>query len=61
MRLLFLFRHHYHKDRDVWTWFSDHRKYITVYNLPAYSPEFNALERIWHYTRLNGTHNRYFA
>jgi len=51
----------YHKDRDVWVWFSDHRKDLEVYNLPAYSPELNALERIWHHTRLHGTHNLYFA
>lgn len=51
----------YHKDHDVWTWFSDHRKYIEVHNLPAYSPQFNALERVWHHTRVHGTHNRYFS
>jgi transposase len=51
----------YHKNRNVWAWFSEHRRYIEVYNLPAYSPEFNALEKIWHHTRLHGTHNRYFA
>jgi transposase len=50
----------YHRDRNVWQWFSEHRKYIEVYNLPRYSPELNALERIWHHTRLHGTHNRYF-
>jgi len=50
----------YHKDGEVWRWFSDQRKYFQVYNLPAYSPQFNALERIWHFTRLHGTHNRYF-
>lgn len=41
--------------------FADHRKYLEVYNLPAYSPQLNALERIWHHTRLHGTHNRYFV
>lgn len=50
----------YHKDRIVWDWFRDHRKQVEVSNLPAYSPELNALERIWHYTRHHGTHNRYF-
>ncbi|MBI4739576.1 IS630 family transposase [Candidatus Woesearchaeota archaeon] len=50
----------YHKDKDVWSWFSDHRRRIEVHNLPPYSPELNALERIWHHTRLHGTHNRYF-
>jgi transposase len=50
----------YHKDRTVWDWFSSHRKYIEVFNLPAYSPDLNALERIWRHTRHRGTHNRYF-
>jgi len=50
----------YHKDKNVWQWFAEHRKQIEVYNLPPYSPEFNALERIWHHTRLHATHNRYF-
>ena len=31
-----------------------------VFNLPPYSPEFNAEERLWHYTRMCTTHNRYF-
>ena len=31
-----------------------------VYNLPPYSPEFNAAEPLWKYTRKVGTHNRYF-
>ena len=32
-----------------------------MFPLPKYSPEYNAQERLWHYTRQNGTHNRYFA
>lgn len=51
----------YHKDKTVWRWFADHRKYMEVFNLPAYSPQFNAIERIWHHARVHGTHNRYFA
>lgn len=51
----------YHKDGAVWDWFRAHRAYIEVSNLPAYSPELNALERIWHHTRHSSTHNRYFA
>jgi len=50
----------YHKDEIVWEWFSDNRKYIEVYNLPPYSPEFNAAEPLWKHTRKTGTHNRYF-
>ena len=51
----------YHKDSAVWDWFGDNRKWIEVYNLPPYSPEFNAAEPLWKYTRKNGTHNKYFA
>lgn len=50
----------YHKDRQVWDWFKDNRKWMEVYNLPPYSPELNATERLWHHTRISGTHNRYF-
>lgn len=51
----------YHKDANVWKWFSENRKWLEVYNLPPYTPELNATERLWHYTRITGTHNRYFA
>lgn len=51
----------YHKDKDIWGWFGENRKWLEVHQLPAYSPEFNATERLWHYTRITGTHNRYFA
>lgn len=50
----------YHKDKDIWLWFKDHRKNIEVFNLPPYSPELNAIETLWHHTRMKGTHNRYF-
>ena len=50
----------YHKDKNVWQWFKDHRNKIEVYNLPPYSPEFNATETLWHHTRMKGTHNRFF-
>ncbi|MBF0206078.1 MAG: IS630 family transposase [Oligoflexia bacterium] len=50
----------YHKDAEVWAWFSDNRYWFTVYNLPPYSPQDNAAEPLWKYTRKVGTHNRYF-
>jgi transposase len=50
----------YHKDQDVWAWFSDNRTWWTTFNLPPYSPDLNAAEPLWHYTRVSGTHNRYF-
>ena len=51
----------YHKDQQVWTWFNANRSWWDVHNLPPYSPEFNATERLWHHTRVTGTHNRYFV
>jgi transposase len=50
----------YHKKAEVYEWFSANRKRLDVYLLPPYSPEFNDVERIWHYTRIKSTHNRYF-
>lgn len=50
----------YHKDKNVWAWFKDHRSCIEVVNLPPYSPELNATEPLWHHARVRGTHNRYF-
>lgn len=51
----------YHKSPEVWGWFAENRRWWQVFNLPAYSPQFNATERLWHHTRVTGTHNRYFA
>ena len=50
----------YHKKPEVYEWFNDNRKKLEVFLLPSYSPEFNAVERLWHYTRMESTHNRYF-
>jgi hypothetical protein len=37
----------------------NHRQ-LEVFSLPPYSPDFNATERLWHYTRKASNHNRYF-
>jgi transposase len=50
----------YHKKPEVYEWFGANRKRVEVNLLPSYSPEFNAVERIWNYTRKHSTHNRYF-
>lgn len=50
----------YHKKPETYEWFSANRKYIEVFNLPPYCPELNLTERIWHYTRMQATHNRYY-
>jgi len=51
----------YHKDAEVWGWFKSNRHWLEVHQLPPYSPELNPTERLWQYTRKNGTHNRYFT
>jgi DDE superfamily endonuclease len=50
----------YHKEQEVTEWFGANRKWLAVEPLPAYSPEFNAAEPLWHHTRVQGTHNRCF-
>jgi transposase len=50
----------YHKKPEVWEFFEEHRRQVQVFLLPSYSPDFNATERLWHYTRMASTHNRYF-
>jgi transposase len=51
----------YHKDGEVWKWFNENRHWLEVHQLPPYSPQLNPTERLWQYTRRNGTHNRYFS
>ena len=51
----------YHKEGQVWEWFKANRSWWEVHHLPPYCPHLNATERLWHHTRLNGTHHRYFA
>ena len=50
----------YHKEEEVQEWFESNRRWLEVQPLPAYSPEFNAAEPLWHHTRVHGTHNRCF-
>ena len=49
-----------HKKPEVYEWFGANRKRVEVNLLPSYSPQYNAVERIWNYTRKHSTHNRYF-
>jgi transposase len=50
----------YHKHPEVWNFFKEERNKIEVFPLPKYSPEFNAQEPLWKYTRVHATHNRFF-
>lgn len=50
----------YHKHPEVWDFFQQERHRIEVFPLPKYSPELNAQEPLWKYTRARATHNRFF-
>ena len=50
----------YHTDQRVEQWFEANNGWFNATNLPAHSPELNAAEPLWKYTRKTGTHNRYF-
>jgi transposase len=50
----------YHKKPLVQNWVDANQEWLEVQPLPKYSPELNPTERLWQYTRKNGTHNRYF-
>jgi len=50
----------YHKKPEVYCWFAKNRKRIEVFQLPPYSPELNATEKVWWHTRKEATHNQYF-
>jgi hypothetical protein len=44
----------------VLEWFGANASWLEWHGLPAYSPQFNAAEPLWHHTRVQATHNRSF-
>ena len=50
----------YHRHPEVWGFFKQERSKLEVLSLPKYSPELNAQEPLWKFTRSNSTHNRFF-
>jgi transposase len=51
----------YHLKPEALAWEASEGGRLKVFRLPKYSPQFNPMERVWGYTRREGTHNRYFA
>jgi len=51
----------YHKAPEVRDWLSGHGHRFHLCLLPPYSPEFHAIEPVWHHVRMQATHNRYHA
>ena len=50
----------YHRSLPVKEWCLANKDRIEYWFLPPYSPDYNAIEPIWGYTRRKGTHNRFF-
>ena len=51
----------YHRGPVVREWLACYGHRFHICPLPAYSPEFNAIEPVWHHVRMHATHNRYHA
>lgn len=51
----------YHTSKEMKEFFEEQHERITVYQLPAYSPDYNPIEYLWRKTKRKGTHNKYFA
>lgn len=50
----------YHTSKAMVEFFEKHTDRLTVYQLPAYSPDFNPIEYLWRKIKKQGTHLRYF-
>lgn len=42
-------------------WTEAQKEWLQLSFLPAYSPDFNAIERLWHWMKTEYTHNRYWT
>lgn len=50
----------YHKGSKMKEFFEKNKHRLTVYCLPAYSPDFNPIEGLWKKIKQMGTHLKYF-
>lgn len=51
----------YHTSKSTREFLELHKKRLSVYQLPSYSPDYNPIEYLWKKVKTNATHNRYFA
>ena len=50
----------YHRSREVNQFKADHAQRLSVESLPAFSPEYNPIEKLWRNTKKEATHLKYF-
>lgn len=50
----------YHVAAATRDWLDSQAARLTVYQLPAYSPDYNPIEHVWKYLKQQTTHNRSF-
>lgn len=60
MMVIVLDNARWHHAKLLSPWLHKHRQDLMLDFLPPYSPELNAIERVWKLTRRLCTHNRYF-
>jgi transposase len=51
----------YHTAKATKAFLAAHSARLSVYQLPAYSPDYNPIEHLWRRLKRTATHNRYFA
>jgi transposase len=50
----------YHRSQAVEQFRQAHAERLTVHRLPAFSPQFNPIEKLWKNTKKEATHLKYF-
>jgi transposase len=50
----------YHTSRPMRDFFAAHAARLTIFQLPAYSPDFNPIEFLWKKVKKQATHLKYF-
>lgn len=50
----------YHTAKTTRQLFAQHRKRLTVFQLPGYSPDYNPIEYLWRNVKKDATHLQYF-
>jgi transposase len=50
----------YHRSREVNHFHAEHAQRLTIELLPAFSPEYNPIEKLWRNTKKEATHLKYF-